>query len=139
MKSFRLLTAVLSAFALVVLTGTVLLAAPLPTASNIKAHSEAWHNHYFDQNAVTHVSMNMVETPHEQWRGGLAENQAALHSIAKPHLTLRVAHSEDWDAHFLDRNVNTSIKAVVTDYTPPNLLQGCATNPDHRVKPANPL
>src|SRR4051794_28467710 len=135
MKTFRLWIAVLSALALISLTSTMLMAAPLPSAASMQAHSEAWHNHYLDQNAATHLTLNMVETPHEQWRGGLAENQAPLHSIAKPHLTLSVAHSEDWDSHFLDRNVNTSIKAIVTDYTPPNLWQGCAANPDHRVQP----
>lgn len=139
MKTFRLLFATLFALALVAFTTSMLWAAPLPTGTSLKAHSQAWHDYYLDQNAATHVTLNVAETPHELWRGGLAENQAALHSIAKPHIALRVAHSQDWDSQYLDRNVNSSIKAIVTDYTPPYLWQGCAANPHHRVPPANPL
>ena len=85
--------------------------------------------------AITTTAL-LAAAPQEQVRGGLAEQQAER-TIAKPALSThlaRVAHSEDWDAHYFDGNVNSSIKSQVTDYVSPLTWQGCHAQKDHKIQ-----
>lgn len=134
MRTLKWTVAALLTIALFGLTTALSLAAPAAPRLAIKAHSDAWHDFYLDQHNAERVTSNVAETPHEKWRGGLAEQRAET-SVAAPRKLLRGAvHGEDWDSVYFDRTVNTSITVREWDYTSAALLQGCHAQADHKVQ-----
>jgi hypothetical protein len=138
MQTFRIILAALIALALLPLSATVLTAAPELPRTALRAHSDAWHDFYFDRNGATHLTLDITETPRATWRGGLAE-QRAVPPVPAPRPAVRVAHGADWDAHYFDRNISKSIKTSVSFYESSLLWQGCHAQADHRVQPASVL
>lgn len=137
MRTFKWTSAALLTAALFVATAAISLAAPTVPHALTKAHSEAWHDFYLDQNNAARVMLNIVETPQAKWRGGLAEQQAQNSVAAAAHKALRGAvHGEEWDSVHFDRTVGKSAKPTVIDYQNPLTWQGCHAQADHKVQPS---
>lgn len=133
MRMFRFGIAALAALALAALTPALMWGAGMPTAAGARAHSDAWHDSYLDRDGATHVVFHLATEGDEAWRGGMAA-QRALETPAQPRRTARVAHGEEWDSKYLDRNVNRSIKSPVIDYQNPSTMEGCHAQADHRIQ-----
>jgi hypothetical protein len=138
MKTYKLFTAGMLALLLLALTAAMLGAAPtdggygllntenvpIPGNTNLKAHSEAWNENYFDRNVATTLPFFIEHVARGQLRGGLAgrlPSDLAKPIVPKPGVK---AHSDGWNTYYFDQTVNTNMAPRDTEYLPRGLRKG---------------